>query len=223
MKLRSKFFLSSLSPLLLLLIIQNFSLSNSYKIIKKILNIICSLVNGKYNLDFSVSNISIKAAHFFWILILLVFLISLIYTFQIFRLLSRTKKYRDQFEEEKFFTTRIKKVSSLNNIEILNYIFTYLVPMLSLDINSYGSILANFLLLNIVGYIYIKSNQLYQNPVFLLKDIYVYEINGNYQIITDIKKIQLLKNFDVVKNSDYDVNEISEYIFIVLTKNEKKL
>lgn len=218
MELRLKFFLSSLSPLFLLLIIQNFSLTLFCKTIKKIPNKINWLINIKDAGNISITNIEIKASSFFWFLILLTLLISLIYTFQIINLLARTEKYKDQFKEEEFFSSRIKQITSLNNIDILNYVFTYLVPMLSLNINSYGSIAANFLLIYIVGYIYIKTNQIYQNPIFLLKNIYVYELNETYQIITDINRIHLLKNFDEVKKLKYDINEISEYVYIVLKK-----
>lgn len=179
MNLRYKFFLSSLSPLFFLLIIQNFSLESFCKMTKKIFGGISTLFNFANHWTFSINSIDLKPAYFFWILIIFAFSSSLIYTFEVISLLTRTKKYKDQFEEKNFFLDRIKKIESLKNIDILNYIFAYMVPMLSLNINKFGSIIANSLLLGIVGFIYIKTNQIYQNPIFLLKNIYVYELNEN--------------------------------------------
>lgn len=100
------------------------------------------------------------------------------------------------------------KVLSVKDIshETLNYILTYLIAFLSLDINSPKTILSIIILLFIIGVIYINSNMLYVNPILQLLGYSIYELsttrygtNEEYKIIaiSEIGKIKKCKYIDI--------------------------
>lgn len=58
--------------------------------------------------------------------------------------------------------------TNFERADTLGYIVSYIVPLVSMDINSYRSLLINFSLFFIIGIFYIKNNQFFMNPIFNL-------------------------------------------------------
>ncbi|MBC1530465.1 hypothetical protein HB825_05870 [Listeria booriae] len=74
---------------------------------------------------------------------------------------------------------------------VISYIMTYVVPMLSLDFRSLDSILINLLLFICIGVIYVSNNLVYLNPVIALLGYHVYESSSGKIIITKLRIGQL--------------------------------
>lgn len=62
--------------------------------------------------------------------------------------------------------------------DTLNYILTFIIPFLSLNLTNYTDIFCILLLLVTISVVYINSNLLYINPVLNLMGYTTFEING---------------------------------------------
>lgn len=145
---------------------------------------------------------SFKKNPWFFIIVLIIILISLLMTCTIILLKSNNTLSLDY-----------KLVKNKTN-DVLNYFITYLLPILSLNINDVASIIINSIAFIIIGLLYVKSNQLYLNPLLLLVGYYVYEVND--RIIISKKSIETLQI--AIHNSSLQVRQISKNIYIEKTK-----
>ncbi|MEC0242786.1 hypothetical protein P4H66_23525 [Paenibacillus dokdonensis] len=71
---------------------------------------------------------------------------------------------------------------------LLDYVVTYLVPLLSIDITKLNSLLVNAGLFLLLGFIYVKNNFVYLNPLFLF---------FGYNIFKTSKEEIIISNFDI--------------------------
>ncbi len=69
--------------------------------------------------------------------------------------------------------------------DILSYIVTYLLPLLSMDILETNSLLMNGALFLLLGFIYVKSNLIYLNPLFLIFGYNIFITQDNDIIISN--------------------------------------
>ena len=72
---------------------------------------------------------------------------------------------------------------------IISYMMTYIIPILSVDFQNYGVIAVNFILFLLIGYLYIRLNLLYLNPLWSMVGYLSYRVNSEVVIITNIKYI----------------------------------
>ena len=68
---------------------------------------------------------------------------------------------------------------------LLSYVVTYLVPILSIDITKANSLLVNVGLFSLLGFIYVKNNLVYLNPLFLFFRYNVFLTDKNEVIISN--------------------------------------
>lgn len=112
---------------------------------------------------------------------------------------------------------RIKNVDNLN-WEHLTFLVTYVVPLLSFDLdfdltkNRNGLML--FLVLVIIGLIYVKTNMFYNNPTLAILGYHIYKVD------TDKKSKIILISRSVLNDEDWvEYRLISDNIyFATLTK-----
>ncbi|RSK49182.1 hypothetical protein [Bacillus canaveralius] len=71
---------------------------------------------------------------------------------------------------------------------LLSYVVTYLVPILSIDITKANSLLVNAGLFSLLGFIYVKNSLVYLNPLFLF---------FRYNIFLTEKNEVLISNLDI--------------------------
>lgn len=95
--------------------------------------------------------------------------------------------------------------------DILNYFITYLFPMLSMDINSSGSIIVNCLVFWLIGLLYVEGNMLYLNPMLILFRYHVIQM-GDKVLITR-KNIVELQQF-IAWERKIEVHKICDEIYI---------
>lgn len=74
---------------------------------------------------------------------------------------------------------------------IISYMMTYIIPILSVDFQNYGVIAVNFILFLLIGYLYIRLNLLYLNPLWSMVGYLSYRVNSEVVIITNIKYTDL--------------------------------
>ncbi|MFV8260039.1 hypothetical protein ACNNMU_01340 [Aerococcus viridans] len=85
---------------------------------------------------------------------------------------------------------------NLNNLEsqdgeVLNYFATYLVPLISLNLESGPSILLNVLFLTVVGIYFVKNNTFYHNILLLVLGYHIYRDNRGNVLITKKNKYEI--------------------------------
>ncbi|CAD5896399.1 hypothetical protein [Carnobacterium maltaromaticum] len=208
MNIRWKLYISSLTPLYVLLLIQNLNINNFIISFKKI-----SQINKFDTFYYYIKNLT--SNDMFWIVTIIMLLLSIWFSIELFKLVIKEngpKPYTYAY----FFKDRFsEKNLDISNVDILNYIFTYLIPFLSLDINNFWSILANIFLLLLIGFIYTKNNEVMFNIVFIIKNINVYTVNSEYQIITDLTKKEILQMNTDIFVTEFKTYELTEDIFIV--------
>jgi hypothetical protein len=68
---------------------------------------------------------------------------------------------------------------------LLNYVVTYLVPILSIDINESSSLMVNSGLFLLLGFIYVKNSLVYLNPLFLFFKYNIFRTENNEILISN--------------------------------------
>ena len=168
-------------PLFLILLIQN------SKLIDRVFN--WNFVNFKF--------IELNDT-FIWGVILGLIIFAIIIVFLKFQSNTNTIQYK---------IISIKDISH----ETLNYILTYLIAFLSLDMNNPKIILCIGILLFIIGVIYINSNMLYVNPILQLLGFSIYELIVTRNNANDKCKIITISKIEKIKKEKYiDISLVNE-------------
>jgi len=113
------------------------------------------------------------------------------------------------------------KIISFKDVshETLNYVLTYIIGFLSLNLCNLKDILCILILLSVIGIIYINSNLLYINPVLQLFGFSIYKLNvskNNSDICNTIIAIAKTNSFNLNEYIHISlINEGSENIYFV--------
>ncbi|HIS88786.1 TPA: hypothetical protein IAA87_05140 [Candidatus Avigastranaerophilus faecigallinarum] len=136
-----------------------------------------------------------------------VFLWGIILGLIIFAIITIFLKFQNNTNTIQYKVLSIKDISH----ETLNYILTYLIVFLSLDMNSPKMILSIILLLFIIGLIYINSNMLYVNPILQLLGYSIYELTVTRHNIDDECRIIAISKIGKIKKNEYiDISLVNE-------------
>lgn len=106
---------------------------------------------------------------------------------------------------------------SIKNVEnpddtVLSYIMTYIIPLVTNGDNSCEVYIVNILLFILIGYIYLRLNLIYLNPLWSICGYLIYK-DDNGIIITNISK-EGLKHMNDIKGY-----YISNDVFVAHKKN----
>lgn len=74
---------------------------------------------------------------------------------------------------------------------VISYIMSYLVPMLSIDVNDHRSLVINLSLFIIIGILYVRNDLVYLNPVLSLLGYKFYTSDSGVIILTRFSLGQL--------------------------------
>ena len=74
---------------------------------------------------------------------------------------------------------------------LLSYVVTYLVPILSINITKANSLLVNLGLFTLLGFIYVKNSLVYLNPLFLFFRYNIFLTANNEVIISNLDIYEL--------------------------------
>lgn len=106
-------------------------------------------------------------------------------------------------------TKRLKLV----NVErpddsLINYMMTYVISLATMnDLNNTYQLLANLFIFLLIGYLYIKLNLLYFNPLWALAGFVPYKVNDDTILITNCK-------MDELRRKSKDNEEIAGFYII---------
>jgi len=140
----------------------------------------------------------------FSLIFILVIIISLIFTLII---VIQAKANVDTY-------LNIKKIED-PQINMLGYIFSYIVPFIDLDLSNIYELLIMAILIYIIGYYYIKSNLFHLNPTL---NMCGFKIS---KIVTEDDRMTIIiyKNNEINKNSIIKTKIISKNICVGVINN----
>lgn len=113
--------------------------------------------------------------HFeFYLIIVLIVLIII--------LLILVKRLINSLNDNEVVTVTVEEVVNINHSTVTNYFAVYIFPFITMDLTSILGIIQFVFLGAIIGYIYIKNDLIYVNPVLnILFKLNIYEIKFSYE------------------------------------------
>lgn len=69
---------------------------------------------------------------------------------------------------------------------LISYMMTYIVPILSIDLADNKTLIINLILYVLIGFMYVKLNLIYLNPLWLFFGYYIYKAENDIVIISNI-------------------------------------
>lgn len=180
-------FISSYVPLFVILIVSNIDLSRTFKSISYIFH-------GKLNV--LINGITFKDIY--------LLILALICIFSPF-LINYIIKSSDGFPQP----ILLKSVETSNN-SVLEYFITYLVTLISSGF-SLREIIVFWIILYIIGHLYIKNNMLYVNPtLYLLFKFNIYKVSDSDNLTCFVLSKLNEYEFNSIVNKEISVIPISE-------------
>ncbi|MFJ5791027.1 hypothetical protein ACIP9G_13200 [Lysinibacillus sp. NPDC093197] len=159
-------FLSSYIPLFIIIIIQNiFSLFENLKV----------------KFDFQITNPTLIFQNLKIIHLYFEFYLILILSLLIITLLILVKRLISSLDDNDVSSVTVQEIININHSTVTNYFAVYIFPFITLDLTSLLGVIQFVFLGSIIGYIYIKNDLIYVNPVLnILFKLNIYEIEFSY-------------------------------------------
>lgn len=129
------------------------------------------------------------------------FVITLVLSFiLVYILIKDLERYKNEA-----FTVTVVKADSVNYQYILTYFSAYIFPFITLNLSSLSGILQFIVLWLLIGYLYVKNNLIYINP--LLNIFYKYNV---YEAKMEYKDDGTIIAFDGILLSKQEKTEITQ-------------
>lgn len=196
-------FISSYIPLFITLVIFNLDINRTILFIKNIFTL-------KIKLKSLLLNLTIGDIYFWWLII-----ISIVVLMYIYFLINKSEGYKDSI--------KIDEIDNENGT-ILEYIMTYLLSFSSSNFSDFTqiniqTIITFWLILSLIGNLYVKNNMLYVNPtlhIFFKYNIYKVKSNEeNYFILSKQDKYTFNKNLNKQVNASIFSEDADKKIYIL--------
>lgn len=114
----------------------------------------------------------------------------------------------------------INKNIEMANDTVISYIMTYVIPIISTEADAASKVINIFLFL-LIGYLYIKLNLIYINPLWAILGYLPYR-NGDKIIVSDISYVDL-RNYgsnNIKLKGSYITNDI---VIVKKIENKEKI
>lgn len=189
---KSVLYLSSFIPLFILLIVQNLNIFNEEN----------KFIGFKAFFSQFLGSGPLSSRFIFWFAVVIFICLSMVGIVVFFKFYVKSDGVPSKVEG-----------SSFRRADTLGYVITYIVPLMSMDINSFRSLLLNFLLFFIIGVFYVKNNQFFMNPILNLCGYNILESDSGRVYITKLSP-RIIKEKAKEEEEVFLVN-IVEDIYIV--------
>lgn len=104
------------------------------------------------------------------------------------------------------------KQQNLDRVDTMSYVGTYIVPLLTININNLRTVIVNVLLLIFLGKFYVMNGQIFINPLFNIGGFSIYRA-GDIYIITK-NDIDVISDA-IVREKDVFSKEIMHNLFLM--------
>ncbi|AVK95596.1 hypothetical protein FCT18_17125 [Lysinibacillus sphaericus] len=133
-------------------------------------------------------------------ILVLVVLVLIAFLFQL--LVSKILKIT---ERHKF------KTMKRHDDKILNYVVTYIVPMLSINVSNTSTLISNLGLFVLFGFLYVKNSLVHLNPMLLIFGYNIYVDEDDVIVISNRTLYQLNSN----AGERVHARRLSENIYLI--------
>ena len=105
------------------------------------------------------------------------------------------------FEQVKHVDGDYKTFTEVENINKINleYFVVYLIPFLTIDLFGLREDLALLILFAIMGFMYVRSDSIYMNPMFTIFGLNIYRVKANSEEFIVISKHLNKKETEQIK------------------------
>ncbi len=100
---------------------------------------------------------------------------------------------------------RISKIEAID-YEHLTFLTTYIVPLICFNLVEIRFQIVLFILLTVIGFIYIRTDLFYANPTLAILNYRIYRVDGVF------KQKEERKNIIIISRTKLDLNQRVDYI-----------
>jgi hypothetical protein len=115
----------------------------------------------------------------------------------------------------------ITKIENLNH-DHLAFLTTYIIPLITFNFDSLRYTVAFFLLLVIIGAIYVKTNMFYANPSLALLGYHIYKVDGTFFRTGNEQDLIVISREKLTLGMEVSYKKLDEKIYYVRVENDKK-
>lgn len=130
----------------------------------------------------------------------------------------KTFNYKISSGTQEYF--EIKKIKN-KTYEHLTFLTTYIIPLICFDLSKLRYILVLFLLLIVIGIIYVKTDIYYANPTLAVLGYHLYEADVELRDEKIHEKCILITRNKINLNSNLEYLKIDEEFFFVKEKEDE--
>lgn len=116
--------------------------------------------------------------------------------------------FRKQIRLQNELSNEIESFKRMD-YEHLTFLATFILPVFAIDLKTTKDLIILFFILCFMGFVYIKSDMYYLNPVFLIFGWYLYKINRNNT------EVMALSTFRLDKDSNFIEKKIDENLIFI--------
>lgn len=134
-----------------------------------------------------------------------------------------------------YFYRRFKGLTKVNNAdcvtitacqsesyESLTFLATYIVPFMGFSFDDPQKNLAYFLLIVVIGLIFIKTDKYYANPTLALFGYKLYRVNISYSGSSEVKNVIAISMDVLTVGDQVFYSFFDDYVFIARKKDESR-
>lgn len=108
------------------------------------------------------------------------------------------------------------------NYESLTFLATYIVPFMGFSFDDLQKNIAYFLLVIVIGLIFIKTDKYYANPTLALFGYKLYKVDISYAGSSEVKNLIAISTDNLKVGDQVFYSFFDDYVFIARKKNESR-
>jgi hypothetical protein len=130
-------------------------------------------------------------------------------------------RFKYKLSGSKRIPFEITKIENLNH-DHLAFLTTYIIPLITFNFDSLRYTVAFFLLLVIIGAIYVKTNMFYANPSLALLGYHIYKVDGTFFRTGNEQDLIVISREKLTLGMEVSYKKLDEKIYYVRVENDKK-
>lgn len=127
--------------------------------------------------------------------------------------------FNNKIKNSKEIPFKIEKIESVA-YENLSFLATYIIPLVTFDFSNVKYTIVFFMLILIMGCIYVRTNLFYSNPVLLMLGFRVYKVRGLFMGGVHIDDVILISKGALTLNDRVSYLKLDNCIYFVVKVNE---
>ncbi len=140
----------------------------------------------------------------------------------IFALIAGSISYLDfifQSKGSRQFPFKISKVEKID-YEHLTFLTTYIVPLVCFKFDSFRYLAVFFIILLVIGIIYIRTDLFYANPTLAILKYKIYRINGDFRNGKSRENIILISKSYIKEGDMVQYKKLDERIYYAFKEDD---